>query len=463
LLTVDVRVTNNLTNGLFFGLLSLRVQVGMRMGHGVRDVAPKTKLFFVTTGYLVRLLAYRPESFDQHTHLIIDEVHERSVDGDVLCYLAKRLLSRHPTIRLVLMSATMHISLYQDYFYSQPSDPIYYGDLDCLSVGARRFPLEIFHADDLCRERSGLSSVFRPLCKKICEKRDLKMDAQFAKKQYTLAFNIILETVRPGTGVLVFVSGIQDITEINELFVGMNNPKYIVVHIHSDIPYEDQELAFKPVEADQVKVVLATNAAESSITLPDVDVVICLGSHKAIAYDPVGHHVMLTNQFISKASAAQRAGRTGRTRPGTVYRLYSSDLFYQFSDHDTPEILRMPLEDVILNLRAMLEESNDFEGVVPILEGLLEAPQTSNIDNSFRQLHKFSMITEPNDWGELTPLGRMSGNLPVDLHLSRMIAFGIALGVGAEAVAMAAALTVPKSPFRTAHNLIHTGKLTKPT
>jgi HrpA-like RNA helicase len=433
------------------------MQAGMRMGHGVRDESPNTKLFFVTTGYLVRLLAYRPESFDSHSHLIIDEVHERSVDGDVLCYLAKRLLSRHPTIKLILMSATMHISLYQDYFASSPEDDIYYGDLDCLSVGARRFPLQIFHADDLCKEGSGLPVVFKPLCKKLCEKKEPTMDPEYSKKQYKLAFNIILECVQVGTGVLVFVSGIQDITEINELFVNMNNSKYIVVHIHSDIPYEEQELAFKPVEADKIKVILATNAAESSITLPDVDVVICLGSHKAIAYDPKSHHVMLVNQFISRASAAQRAGRTGRTRPGTVFRLYSSELYQKFNEHDTPEILRMPLEDVILNLRAMLEESSDFEGVVPILKSLLEAPETSNIDNSFRQLHKYSMITSPGDEGELTPLGRMSGNLPVDLHLSRMISFGIALGIGAEAVAMAAALTIPKSPFRTAHNLIHTG------
>lgn len=432
-------------------------EVGMRMGHGVKDESADTKLFFVTTGYLVRLLAYHPEYFDSHTHLIIDEVHERSVDGDVLCYLAKRMLSRHPTIKLVLMSATMHIGLYQDYF--APTDLIYYGDLQCLSVGARRFPLEMFHTDTMC-SKSGIPSVFKPLCENITKKL-MKVDSSatpdpaFIKLQYSLVNHIIREIVEPGTGVLVFVSGMSDINELSDMFE--NESKYVVIPIHSDIPFEEQEVAFNPVEENQIKVVLATNAAESSITLPDVDVVICLGTHKAVRYDAATSHVQLANQFISKASATQRAGRTGRTRPGKVFRLYSSKLFEEMNDHDLPEVMRKPLEDVILNLRAMLEDSSDFIGVVPILESLLERPKTENISTSFCQLHRYGMITMPGDDGELTPVGRMAGNLPVDLHLSRMIALGIALGVGAEVVAIAAAMTIPKTPFRTAHHLIHKG------
>ncbi|CAM9128667.1 unnamed protein product, partial [Ectocarpus fasciculatus] len=432
-------------------------EVGLRMGHGVKDESSDTKLFFVTTGYLVRLLAYRPDHFKSHTHLIIDEVHERSVDGDVLCYLARRLLNSHPTLKLVLMSATMHISLYQDYFASVPSDPIYYGDLQCLSVGARRFPIDIWYTDTMC-ENGNIPKIMRSMCTGVSKlsdsvKSDSFPDPNLGKKQHGLAYNIVREVVEPGTGVLIFVSGIFDITEISELFA--EDEKYVVVPIHSDIPFEDQELAFKPVEPDKIKVVVATNAAESSITLPDVDVVICLGTHKAIRYDAKTSHVQLANQFISKASAAQRAGRTGRTRPGSVYRLYSSKLFESMNDHDAPEVKRKPLEDVVLNLRAMLEESPDFTGVVPILESLLEAPATENISASFDKLYEHSMITQPGDAGELTAVGRMAGNLPVDLHLSKMIAYGIALGVGAEAVALAAALSLPKLPFRGAHILIH--------
>ena len=126
-----------------------------------------------------------------------------------------------------------------------------------------------------------------------------------------------------------------------------------------------------------IKVIIATNAAESSITLPDVDCVICLGTHKALQYDSRHHRVQLINTWISKASATQRAGRTGRVRPGTVYRLYSTKLYDSFPCHEQSEIHRKPLQDVILGLRHMLEESVGFEGVKPILCDLLEPPGES--------------------------------------------------------------------------------------
>jgi len=100
----------------------------------------------VTTGYLVRLLAYQPDAFNSHTHLIIDEVHERSVDSDVLCLLARKLLESNPSIRIILMSATIHTALYKEYF--NKSDH-YYGDMECLSVGVRRFPVDITFLNDI--------------------------------------------------------------------------------------------------------------------------------------------------------------------------------------------------------------------------------------------------------------------------------------------------------------------------
>ncbi|CAM9262140.1 unnamed protein product, partial [Phaeothamnion confervicola] len=118
--------------------------VGMRMGHGMRDEGPKTRLWFVTTGYLVRLMAHHPEAFDNHTHLIVDEVHERSVDTDLLCLFTRRLLQRHKTLRLVLMSATLAADMYREYF-SVPEPPLF--------VGVRRFPIETFYSEDLAALR----------------------------------------------------------------------------------------------------------------------------------------------------------------------------------------------------------------------------------------------------------------------------------------------------------------------
>ena len=173
---------------------------------------------------------------------------------------------------------------------------------------------------------------------------------------------------------------------------------------------------------------VATNAAESSITLPDVDIVICLGTHKALRYDQASHKVQLVNTWISKASSTQRAGRTGRVRPGKVFRLYSKYLFADMQEHEESEVHRTPLQDVILGLRSMLEASVGFSGVVPILEDLLEPPDMRNVKKSFDYLHYAGMITVPADAGALTSIGRLAGNLPIDLQLGRLIAYGIALG-----------------------------------
>ena len=129
-------------------------------------------------------------------------------------------------------------------------------------------------------------------------------------------------------------------------------------------------LGRQPAKKGVTKVVLATNAAESSITLPDVDVVIDLGTHKQVQYDEELKVTRLLKAWVSKASATQRAGRTARVRPGSVYRLYSEALFDAMSPHDTSEIHRSPLEATVLQLRS----SFDMD-VLPILRCVPEVPQ----------------------------------------------------------------------------------------
>ena len=373
----------------------------MRLGRGVRDDSAKTCVHFVTTGYLVRLVAHYPSTFRHHTHLIIDEVHERSVDGDLLCLLARRLLAEYPNLRVILMSATVHTTLYKEYFsraVSSDSEGAGLGasgsssSLDCLSVGERRFPLDTYYLEDLSSSKCRLPPMITKSAKKLCEvtakcggKQQDDVPVAICRDQYSLAVSLIRSVGQMGSGILVFVSGIADITELTERFEGMS--RYKLYAIHSDLPFEEQEAAFNPAGPDEVKVVIATNAAESSITLPDVDCVICLGTHKALRYHATTHRVQLVNTWISKASATQRAGRTGRVRPGNVYRLYSKELHEKFQEHEQAEVHRKPLQDVILGLRNMLEDSPTFEGIVPLLEDLLEPPDMSNVAKSFDYLH----------------------------------------------------------------------------
>lgn len=125
--------------------LTLGGKVGLRMGEGIRDETKETVISFVTCGYMVRLMSHSPKSLEHFTHIIIDEVHERSVDGDIACMLSKSLLQRYPNLRLVLMSATLNTGLYRNYF----KDLVRSSDLEPLFVGVKRFNIAFRHCEDI--------------------------------------------------------------------------------------------------------------------------------------------------------------------------------------------------------------------------------------------------------------------------------------------------------------------------
>ena len=431
----------------------LRKKLALRMGHGMREYeGMETRAWFVTTGYCVRLLANHPEFFESHTHLVIDEVHERSVDCDIICLLCRRLLVSHPTIRLVLMSATMAASLYQSYFGS-PECPI----APPIHVGARRFPIKEFFVEDLAaalklpqKDAKRALEVFDE-----CEARKCKVapSRSHMDKLFHLAKQITLSVGSHGSSVLIFVTGMNDIETLCDMIESINKPGviYTCLPIHSDVPFEEQMAAFEPPGEGEVKVVIATNAAESSVTLPDVDHVICLGLCKQIVYNEASHRQMLQSTWISRASATQRAGRTGRVRNGNVYRLYSRNAYDKYmAPFEAGEMVRIPLDSVILSLRDMLKEE-----VTPVLLSCLEPPDISNIDRSFKSLHKANFIDVPGDDCEITSLGALVVALGIDLTLGALVGLGIQFGVGAEAIEMAAILSFPKTPWAISNPLYH--------
>lgn len=229
----------------------------MRMGGGVVEGDANAQLTFVTTGYLVNYIAFCPEQLAKYSHIIIDEVHERSVDSDVLCYLAKQLLINNSNLKLILMSATIHTTLYKDYFSGDNN----YGDLECLSVGKRRFENEIIYADDIVSNTGtsatiGLPKIIIGSAKRIVEFNihSHAGEENFMKAQYSLAKQLILSKAQRGTAVLVFVAGIADINEFIERFE--DEVDYKLIAIHSDIPFEDQEQAFIQAETNEVKVIV---------------------------------------------------------------------------------------------------------------------------------------------------------------------------------------------------------------
>ena len=211
------------------------------------------------------------------------------------------------------MSATLAAKLYQDYFdIAQPP----------IKVGARRFPIEEIFVEELPEK-------IRLPPKEIKAVRQIESECKKTKcitapsnstmeNLYNLAARIAITVGEPGSSVLIFVPGMRDIEGISEIIEKTYCPgvTFTCIPVHSDIPFEDQMTVFD--ETDEVKIIIATNAAESSLTIPDCDHVICTGLQKQITYNASSHRQMLSPCWISRASARQRSGRVGRVRPGTV-------------------------------------------------------------------------------------------------------------------------------------------------
>ena len=451
---------------------------GLRMGHGVRDEGPSTRCWYVTTGYLVRLAAAGAKSrgvVQSLTHLIIDECHERATDSDLLCLLARRLLRSHPTLRVVLMSATLHSQLFVDYFAaslgrSQVGAPLH--------VGERRFPLQEIFLEEVVQRLGGLPERLRKTAKSLAQQSAASaadggaVPASVVSGMLELAPWVVRlaaaaaagEAEEQGGAVLVFVPGMA---EIEELADKLPPPTFKVVPIHSKLPFEEQLEAFEAAAPGVTKVVVATNAAESSLTLPDVDAVLDLGLHKQLSYSTALRSAVLRREWVSKASAQQRAGRTARVRPGSVYRLYPRAAWDGFAEHDAPQMCREPLEASVLRLRKVIEGGQPISGT---MRELLEPPDPTHVGHALHALAQMGMLQvdtegrdgdggeaeplDPLDIAPLTATGRLASALPLEPQLSRMVALGIRLGCAAEALVIAAGCAQPRSPFRIVSPLV---------
>ena len=416
-----------------------------------------------------------------------------------------KVLEALPHMKIILMSATVHTALYENYF-NIPGQTI--------SVAGRTFSQTFIYCDELFSILPvSVHNHLRALMDTTSSCRGTQGEtvvAHIVKNQLTLAVALTKQIASEASSVLIFVADMADIIELSEKLekVKIKGLKLKIVAIHSDIPFEEQMLAFQPSMPGEAKVIVATNAAESSLTFPDCDHVICLGSHKMLAYNDKHNTSQLVKCWVSKASANQRASRTGRMRPGTVYRLYSLELYSKLPDHNPSELHRLPLGEVILRLRVSLESNKskdenrtkspflsgaehteveecvhpspctadndtsssaaaaaapsalvtsqfDFRTVIPVLMALLEPPEMSRVNKSLQLLYDCGMISSPDDDGTLTETDKIAGRLPVDLMLGRFVSYGVQVGLSREAVIMAAALSLPKSPFRIACALIH--------
>uniref|UniRef100_A0A8C6HDP5 ATP-dependent RNA helicase DHX29 n=1 Tax=Mus spicilegus TaxID=10103 RepID=A0A8C6HDP5_MUSSI len=441
-----------------------------------------TRLLYCTTGVLLRKLQEDGLLADV-SHVIVDEVHERSVQSDFLLVILKEILQKRSDLHLILMSATVDSDKFSTYFTHCP----------ILRISGRSYPVEVFHLEDIVEETGFVLEKDSEYCQKFLEEEEeitinvtskaggVKKYQEYipvqsgaspelnpfyqkysSRTQHAILYmnphkinlDLILELLvyldkspqfRNIEGaVLIFLPGLAHIQQLYDLLSSdrrFYSERYQVIALHSVLSTQDQAAAFMFPPPGVRKIVLATNIAETGITIPDVVFVIDTGRTKENKYHESSQMSSLVETFVSKASALQRQGRAGRVRDGFCFRLYTRERFEGFLDYSVPEILRVPLEELCLHImKCDLGSPEDF------LSKALDPPQLQVISNAMNLLRKIGAC-EPNE-PKLTPLGQHLAALPVNVKIGKMLIFGAIFGC-LEPVATLAAVMTEKSPFIT--------------
>ncbi|MBS0265788.1 MAG: DEAD/DEAH box helicase [Planctomycetes bacterium] len=398
--------------------------LGGEVGYAVRfdqKVSADTRLKIVTDGILLRNLQDDP-FLERVSVVIFDEFHERGINVDLALGMVRRIQQTvRPDLRTVVMSATLETAAIASYL----------GDCPVVVAEGKLHPVEVAHLGK-APTPSGLA-----LAKgKSMFSAGGRYNPLFDLEGIQLVIDTITRALDHAEGdVLVFLPGVGEIKRLEkELQPLAERRKLAIMPLYGDLPAEQQDRVLAP--CDQTKVVLATNVAETSITIDGVTAVIDTGLARIMRFD---EHVGLDKlelSKISKASATQRAGRAGRTRPGIALRLWSEEEQRALPDEEEPEIRRVDLAGPILQLHAWGEDR-------PSAFPWFEPPKDQSVAQAEKLLTRLGALAK----GRITTLGQTLSRLPVHPRIARLLVEGHKLGVP-ERAALAAALLSERSPFR---------------
>lgn len=405
----------------------------------------------------------RPDDFQDITHVVLDEVHERTIDSDFLLVVLRRLMQKRPDLKLILMSATLEAQRFSNYL----------GGVPVLNIPGRNFPVEMKYLEDavemtnyrLSEDESniavdddelddiadgtgdsagGLQASLEGYSKQtretVLKSDEYRMDYQLIKK-LLLKIATAPEMEHYSKAILVFMPGLAEIRRLNdEILSEPTFQKGWIVHaLHSSIASEDQEKAFNVPPDGMRKIVIATNIAETGITIPDITAVVDAGKEKMMRFDERRQLSRLVESFISRANAKQRRGRAGRVQNGICFHLFTKHRHDKLlAEQQTPEMLRLSLQDLVL--RVKICKLGEVEQT--LLEAL-DPPSPKNIRRAIDALKEVKALTSNES---LTPLGSQLAKLPLDVFLGKLIIHGAFFRCLDAAVSIAAILS-SKSPF----------------
>ncbi|XP_038688523.1 pre-mRNA-splicing factor ATP-dependent RNA helicase DEAH1 [Tripterygium wilfordii] len=384
------------------------VKLGHEVGYSIRFedcTSEKTILKYMTDGMLLREFLGEPD-LASYSVVMVDEAHERTLSTDILFGLVKDIARFRPDLKLLISSATLDAEKFSDYFDSAP----------IFKIPGRRFPVEIHYtkAPEADYLDAAIVSVLQ------------------------------IHVTQEAGDILVFFTGQEEIETAEEILkhrtrgLGTKIAELIICPIYANLPTELQAKIFEPTPEGARKVVLATNIAETSLTIDGIKYVIDPGFCKMKSYNPRTGMESLLVTPISKASANQRAGRSGRTGPGKCFRLFTAYNYHHDLDENTvPEIQRTNLANVVLTLKSL--------GIHDLLNfDFMDPPPAEALLKALEMLFALSAL---NKLGELTKVGRRMAEFPLDPMLSKMIVTSDKYNCSDEVISIAAMLSIGNSIF----------------
>ncbi|XP_020229859.1 probable pre-mRNA-splicing factor ATP-dependent RNA helicase DEAH4 [Cajanus cajan] len=384
----------------------LGVQLGEEVGYAIRfedRTSHNTRIKYLTDGVLLRESLANPE-LNEYSVIILDEAHERSLNTDILMGLMKRLVKiRTSDLKVLITSATLDGDKVSKFF----------ADCPVLNIPGKLYPVEILYS----RERP----------------------SSYLESSLKTALDIHIR--EPEGDVLIFMTGQDDIeklvTKLEDKVRALEEGScmdVIILPLHGSLPPELQVRVFSPPPPNCRRIIVATNIAETSLTVDGVVYVIDSGYVKQRQYNPSSGMYSLDVVQISKVQANQRAGRAGRTRPGKCYRLYPSHVYNdEFLDVTVPEIQRSSLAGSVLYLKSL-----DLPDIDILKFDFLDPPSTESLQDALKQLYLIDAIDES---GAITSIGQKMAELPLEPSLARTLMEANNYGCLSEALTVAAMLS----------------------
>lgn len=384
-------------------------RLGQEVGYTIRFedcTSPETIIKYMTDGMLLRECLMDLD-LKSYAVIMLDEAHERTIHTDVLFGLLKQAVQKRPELKLIVTSATLDAVKFSQYFFEAP----------IFTIPGRTFPVEILYTKE--------------------------PETDYLDASLITVMQIHLR--EPPGDILLFLTGQEEIDTACEILyermksLGPDVPELIILPVYSALPSEMQTRIFEPAPPGSRKVVIATNIAETSLTIDGIYYVVDPGFVKQKVYNSKTGMDSLVVTPISQAAAKQRAGRAGRTGPGKTYRLYTERAYRdEMLPTPVPEIQRTNLATTVLQLKTM--------GINDLLHfDFMDAPPVESLVMALETLHSLSAL---DDEGLLTRLGRRMAEFPLEPNLSKMLIMSVSLQCSDEILTIVSMLSVQNVFYR---------------